>query len=235
MSIPLILGIIAILIALTLFALLLAGRWETPEQIARQLRGLAGRTDDPSVAFRAWVASDLDGHGELQHWLLGLPDDGFKALTQRVVAFCTDLNIRLSWLVERHLDVAPELRRSVRAIVLNYLEVCREAIGHQAEIGIFRSYYDAVARPADARHQNLRRILFTRLTAAGLTEPLPSYELIMASELQRQALAAKAIREAAGKDWPAFAAILREALEPAASSGDEPPEDRASSQRTSKP
>jgi len=49
---------------------------------------------------------------------------------------------------------------------------------------------------------------------------VPAYELIMASERQRQVLAAKAIREAATKDWDTFAKLLAELL---AGGGEDPP------------
>ena len=44
----------------------------------------------------------------------------------------------------------------------------------------------------------------------------------MASERQRQVLAAKAIREAAAKDWGVFAKLLAELL---AGDGEDPPPD----------
>jgi hypothetical protein len=130
-----------------------------------------------------------------------------------VVKFCADLNIQLSWLVERHIDAAPPLRQATRTIVVDYLEVCWQAIRHQSGISLFSKYHKLVANPADNRYRDARRALFTRLTALGLAEPLPTYELIMASELQRQTLAADAIRAAAAKDWDAFAKTFAEQLE----------------------
>jgi hypothetical protein len=204
---------------LVAFALLLGGYWETPEQIKQQILAFARKQPDPSVKFRAWAASDLGENPPLQAWLASLPEAGFQALTQRVVKFCADLNIQLSWLVERHVDVAPPLRLATKTIVADYLEVCWQAIRHQGDISLFGKYHKLVANPADARYRDLRRQVFTRLTALGLAEPLPTYELIMASELQRQVLAADAIREAAAKDWDAFAKIFAELLE----SGEEKP------------
>ena len=213
MTILLILIILAILAALVTFALLLGGYWEVPERLEEQVRGLLRKKSDPPAQFRAWVETALGENPALQAWLLSLSEDGFKALTQRVAAFCADLNIQLSWLVERHLDVAPDLRKATQTIVVDYLEVCWQAIRHQDQIALFNRYHKLVANPADSRYRDLRRRLFTRLTADGLAEPLPSYELIMASEIQRQALAAKAIREVADKDWKTFAKIFGEVLE----------------------
>lgn len=213
MSIALILIMLVILAFLVVFALLLGGGWEAPERLKQQVMGLVRKKSDPPAQFRAWVETALVETPALQAWLLSLSEDGFKALTQRVVAFCADLNIQLSWLVERHLEVAPDLRKATHTIVVDYLEVCWEAIRHQDEITLFSRYHKLVANPADARYRDIRRRLFTRLAADGLTEPLPSYELIMASEIQRQTLAAKAIREVAAKDWKTFAKIFGEVLE----------------------
>ncbi|MDD5033376.1 MAG: hypothetical protein PHE55_01345 [Methylococcaceae bacterium] len=212
MSVLLILAIVFILIMLVVFALLLAGYWETPEQIKEQVMALVRRKSDPPTAFRNWVESSLGDNPQLQTWLLSLSDEGFSALTQRVVAFCADLNIQLSWLAERHLEVAPELHKAVKTIVVDYLEVCCEAIRHQDQIALFSKYHKLVTNPTDARYRDIRRSLYIHLAAEGLAEPFPSYEMIMASETQRQTMAANAIRNVAAKDWTALARIFGEIL-----------------------
>ena len=210
MSILLILLGLALLVAVLMA---LEGSLQFPESLKRQVMAFSRRKTEPPAKFRAWVESSMDENPELRAWLLDLSHEGFAALTQRVVAFCADLNIQLSWLVERHVDVAPALQKAVRTIVVDYLSVCREAMRHQDQIALFREYHKLVANPADSRHRDLRRRLFTRLTSDGLAEELPYYELIMASETQRQALVAKAIRGVADKDWQAFAKIFQEVLE----------------------
>jgi hypothetical protein len=212
MSIVVILAVVLILGALVVFALALGGYWETPEQLLGQIRAFARSKSEPPAAFRAWIDNDLKENPALRDWLLSLPNEGFAMLTDRVVKFCADLNIRLSWLVQGEIAVAPPLRQAVKTIVVDYLEVCWEALRHQADIGIFDKYHALISHPADARYRDARRALFTRLIAEGLAEPLPTYELIMASELQRQSMAARAIREAAAKDWVRFGQIFAEVL-----------------------
>ena len=216
---------------LAAFALLLGGWWKSPEQIKQQIGDLPGRLLAGTRAawgwvkhratasarrkralpdgFRAWVATDLGEKPALQAWLLSLPEPGFRALTVGTVRYCADLKIELSWLAERHTDVAPPVREATSAIVADYLEGCWRAVCHKKAIALFGLYRQLVAEPADPRH-----------IALGLAAPVPAYELIMASERQRQALAAKAIREAAAKDWDAFAQAFAELLtgggEPAA-------------------
>ena len=80
-------------------------------------------------------------------------------------------------------------------------------------MALFATYHKIVANPSDKRYRDARRSLFTRLIAENLAQPLPAYEMIMASETQRQELAVKAIQEAAAKDWTVFTRVLGEALE----------------------
>jgi hypothetical protein len=208
MSLFLILIVILVLALLAMFALILGGWWEAPPQLKEAVMGLKPHKADPPERFKAWALESLGDHPELQAWLSSLSDEGMRALTQRVSAFCADLNMQLSWLVLGHLDAAPHLRQTAQAIVADYLEICRRAIERQPDIVLFGSFHKVVENVADGRYRDLRRKLFTRLTAEGLAEPLPSYELIMASETQRQAMAAKAIRQAAAKDWREFARVF---------------------------
>ncbi len=216
------------------FALLLGGYWKAPELLKQQILALPGalwaacrmalkgikqtvlasfrKRHALPAKFRDWVACDLGDHPALQAWLLSLPEPGFQALTQGTVRYCVDLKIELSWLAERHLDVAPPVQQAAKAIVVDYLQGCWQAVCHKDGIALFGIYHQLAANLADTRQIDLRRRLFTRLAASGLSAPVPPYELIMASERQRQVLAAKAIREAAAKDWDAFAKLLAELL-----------------------
>ena len=216
------------------FALLLGGWWKAPEQIKPQIVALPGRLLAGARAawawvkhratasarnkralpegFRAWAAAELGEKPDVQAWLLSLPAPGFRALTEGAVRYCADLKIELSWLAGRHTDVAPPVRAATAAIVAAYLEGCWRAVCHKDAIALFGRYRQLVAEPADPRHTDLRRQVFNRVTALGLAGTVPAYELIMASERQRQALAAKAIREAATKDWDAFAQAFAELL-----------------------
>ncbi|BBA33889.1 hypothetical protein sS8_1935 [Methylocaldum marinum] len=205
--------VLVILVFLVVFALLLGGYWEAPEGLRERVKELLGKkNDDPAATFRIWVDASLNDKPELRAWLLSLSEEGFKVLTRRMMAFCADLNIQLSWLVEQHIDVAPELHKAARTIVVDYLEGCCEAMRHQDGIALFNHYHKLVANPHDASYRDFRSRLFTRLISEGLAESLPPYELIMASETQRQALAAKAIRSVAAKDWNVFVPILSEVL-----------------------
>ena len=212
MSIFILTGFLVVLALLAMYALILGGHYETPGQILEAAKAITLKKPDASLEFRDWADADLQESPELRAWALGLPDEGFAALTQRLAAFCADMNIRLEWLTGRHMDVAPAAQQAAKAVVVDYLKLCRKALGRQNDVALFAAYHKIVANPADARHRDDRRRLFTRLIAENLAQPLPAYEMIMASETQRQELAAKAIREAAAKDWAVFARVMGEAL-----------------------
>ncbi|MFM8330909.1 MAG: hypothetical protein ACKN9T_04415 [Candidatus Methylumidiphilus sp.] len=219
---------------LAAYALQWAGYWQAPAQIKQHIMALPGalaaagraglrragqkilspfhRRQSLPAKFRAFAADDLGGNPAMQAWLLSLPEPAFQALTQGAVRYCADLKIDLSWLAERHIDVAPPVRQAARAIVADYLHGCWLAVRNKKGIVLFGVYQQLVAEPADSRHTDLRRRLFNRVTTLGLAGPVPAHELIMATERQRQALAIKAIREAAAKDWEAVAQIIAELL-----------------------
>ena len=213
MSIFILAAFIVVLALLIIYALTLGGYYEMPGQIIEAAKAITRKKADTPLEFRAWVDTDLQQNKELRAWLVSLPEEGFAALTQRLAAFCADLNIQLEWLTGRHIVVAPTAQRAAKAVVVDYLNLCRQALSHQNEVALFAAYYKIVANPSDTRYRDIRRRLFTRLIAENLAQPLPTYELIMASETQRQELAAKAIQEAAAADWTVFTRVLGEALE----------------------
>lgn len=206
-------GFLVVLALLVMYALILGGYYETPGQILEAAKAITLKKPDVALEFRGWVDTDLQENPELRKWVLGLPDEGFAALTQRLAAFCADMNIQLEWLTGRHMDVAPAARQAANTVVVDYLKLCRKALIRQNDVAFFATYHKIVANPSDARYRDARRRLFTRLIAENLAQPLPAYEMIMASETQRQELAVKAIREAAAKDWTVFTQVMGEALE----------------------
>ena len=213
MSIFILTGFLVVLALLVMYALILGGYYETPGQILEAAKAITLKKADLSLEFRAWVDINLQENPELRTWVLGLSDEGFAALTQRLAAFCADMNIQLEWLTGRHIEVAPAARLAVNAVVVDYLKLCRKALSHQTDVALFASYHKIVVNPSDARYRDARRSLVTRLIAENLAQPLPAYEMIMASETQRQELAVKAIRDAAAKDWTVFARVLGESLD----------------------
>jgi len=213
MGIFILAAFLVVLALLVMYALILGGYYETPGQIIEAAKAITLKKADVSLEFRAWVDTNLQGNPELRTWVLGLPDEGFAALTQRLAAFCADMNIQLEWLTGRHIDVAPAARLAANTVVVDYLNLCRQTLIHQKDVALFATYHKIVANPSDARHRDIRRRLFTRLIAENLAQPLPAYEMIMASETQRQELAVKSIREAAAKDWTVFTRVMGEALE----------------------
>jgi hypothetical protein len=85
-------------------------------------------------------------------------------------------------------------------------------VKQKEDIALFSVYQQLISPDQYKRRIDLRRSVFKKVTELGLADPIPPHELIMSSELQRQALAASALRNAASKDWPSFAQALSNVL-----------------------
>jgi hypothetical protein len=173
---------------------------------------LFGQKKSRALQFRAWVDGKLASSLELHAWVMGLPDPALLALTDGAVKYCANLNIDLAWLFGRDIDVAPAVSETVSMIISEYLEGCFKAVHHKQAIALFSVYHQLTSPDQLGRQIDLRRSVFKAVTALGLADPIPAHELIMSSELQRQALAAAALRDAASKDWDSFAQALSNVL-----------------------
>ena len=173
---------------------------------------LFGQKRSKALQFRAWVDSKLAQSAELHAWLIELPDPALLALTDGAVRYCASLNVDLSWVFSRDIDVAPAVSETVTLIISEYLEGCFKAVRHKDSLALFSVYHQLTSPDQYGRQIDLRRSVFKQVTALGLAEPIPAHELIMSSELQRQSLAAAALRDAASKDWDSFAQALSNVL-----------------------
>jgi len=160
--------------------------------------------------FRQWVSHELKHQSELHDWLLGLPEYGFELLTAHIAEFCKEMNMDLKWLVERHVDVAPELKEAIQASIIDYCYACQKAVAVQNHAHVFAHYYNLVSATQKGEPDAMRRILFTQLADQGLiTMPSPA-ELINANDSERQQQAIYSIQQAAAKDWTQFSNILQQ-------------------------
>ncbi|MFN9646412.1 MAG: hypothetical protein ACK6BG_15130 [Cyanobacteriota bacterium] len=181
-------------------------------KIKIKLDTLLGQQKFRALRFRAWIEYELIQHEKLRTWLLSLSDSGFQAITDGAARYCRDLNISLDWLFGQDLKVAPEVNTTIKMIIIEYLEGCSKAVDGKESIALF-SLYEQLVNPNLLRKRiDLRRSLFKKVISLGLVEPIPAYDLIMSSELQRQEIAAAALRDAAKKDWAQFAGALSSIL-----------------------
>jgi hypothetical protein len=173
---------------------------------------LFGQQKFRALKFRAWIENELIHQENLQTWLLSLSDSAFQAITDSSARHCKDLNISLDWLFGQDLKVAPEVGATIKLIIIEYLDGCFTAVHGQESIALF-SLYEQLINPNRLRQKiDLRRTIFKKVISLGLVEPIPAYDLIMSSELQRQKIAAAALRDAAKKDWTQFAQALSSIL-----------------------
>ena len=177
-----------------------------------KLGSLFGQQKFRALKFRAWIDSELTHQENLRTWLLSLSDSAFQSITNSSARHCRDMNISLDWLFGKDLKVAPEVGATIKMIIIEYLEGCFKAVHGKESIALF-SLYEQLINPNRLRQKiDLRRTLFKKVISLGLVEPIPAYDLIMSSELQRQEIAAAALRDAAKKDWAQFAGALSSIL-----------------------
>ncbi|MEB3318582.1 MAG: hypothetical protein VKO39_10655 [Cyanobacteriota bacterium] len=173
---------------------------------------LFGQQKFRALKFRAWIENELIHQENLQTWLLSLSDSAFQAITDGAARHCKDLNISIDWLFGQDLKVAPDVGATIKLIIIEYLDGCFTAVHGQESIALF-SLYEQLIDPNRLRQKiDLRRTIFKKIISLGLVEPIPAYDLIMSSELQRQKIAAAALRDAAKKDWAQFAQALSSIL-----------------------
>jgi hypothetical protein len=165
-----------------------------------------------ALQFRVWIEHNLPADSPLRKWIMELPDQALQELTKSAANYCANLNIQLTWLLGKELEVAPAIKESIKLILLEFLEGCFKAVHHKEEINIFSVYCLLTAPDKYGQRIDLRRSVFKQVSALGLCEPIPAYDLIMSSELERQSIAATALREAASKDWDAFSKALSKVL-----------------------
>lgn len=181
-------------------------------KIRLRFTSMVDRKKARALQFRAWVDRELANSRDLHAWILELPDSALHALTDGAERYCANLNIQLTWLFGPDLDVAPNVRETVKLILSEYLAGCFKAVNYREAINLYSVYHQLTAPDQYKRWIDLRRSVFKKITALGLTEPVPAHDLIMSSELQRQELAAAALRDAASRDWDAFAQALSNVL-----------------------
>lgn len=164
-----------------------------------------------SPQFRQWVDQEMEGNERLRAWLLSLPDEGFKALTNQIALFCIELNIDLAWLVNGELEIEPDIRQVTEEIIIGYCEACLKAVQIQNELTDFREYQNTLERLARRDHQEIGQQLLAKLREQELAEPA-SPDLVWASDEERRDYAMRTIREAAQQDREKFNRIWNDVM-----------------------
>ena len=168
--------------------------------------------------LRAWLIANLAEHPLVQTWIIGLTDAEFSLLHQQLHAFCTSLQIDLTWLGEQPLSKDPNLQAAVQATVLHYVQAQHQAVGVQVDLLAFRTYLALEQRPYSYEYQPLVQQLYTQLVKAGLTAPVRP-EALLATEKIRVEHMLRAIQAAADADRPALYRVLNALSNPPQSAG----------------
>jgi hypothetical protein len=190
-------------------------------QMYKGVRGrfkLRGDTRQLASQFKQWVAdaalpkraalsSSLPAATEsFAAWLSGLSAQELGQFTEKVARYCASVDFDIGWLTDTQVNNDPELKQAVEDAALLYSLGTWRASSVQNQVQVFLAYRAWIAAPHKHKvfGQELYKVMLERVLVT-----VPS-ELYLASEQERQAQAATAIRQVAAESPAAFRLALRQ-------------------------
>ena len=176
----------------------------------KRLQFYKKKEDNSPQQFLSWVKKE-SGSVKLATWLNHLSEEALVALTHEVSAFCIELGVDLKWLLEHQLDQEPELKQSIKKIVLNYLSACRQAAHAWDDMAVFMILREFESDLPNKKYKEQHGQLYTKLVENKLASPAPP-ELLLASEEKIYSYMIQEIRKAIQTNRKAFKRVLKEFL-----------------------
>ncbi len=164
--------------------------------------------DHSAEQLLAW-AEEEPGAAMLSAWLKHIPEEALVVLLGEVSAFCTELDIEISWLLENQLEEEPKLKALVSEIVLNYLSSCHKAALSWGDTRTFR-----VLRELEnhlATDKPFARQLYLMLAQNKLVEP-DSTNLFLGQEEELDRYMKQEILQAREKNRQGFKRVVKELI-----------------------
>lgn len=167
--------------------------------------------------FRAWVEMALGHEAKLQVWLLALSPEQLQVLVEHLAAYCEQLKVKLTWLTERQLDVAPVLKSTTQEIVVAYCTGLWKATQIKSKLELFIKYQQFTQLTTEQQQQILQRELLARLALQDLVVVQSIAATLIGTETERQAKVIQAIQQVATQDWERFMTIFQNTIQPSVS------------------
>ncbi len=216
---------ISIIVVIAIVAFVIERRWRTGKETetAKSVQKTNGRLTklrdkvtrrkqkELPKKFQAWAAKMLTEEQGLKDWLTALSPEEAQSFTKQVAAFCADLNLDLSWLVERQLDKDPELEQTASSVVVFYCLSCQQAAQAQGDFKAFDAFQSLLQKPSNKVKRTLSQKLFAELVKQEMA-PAISPEFFLAPEKERQAYMMESIQKAADADRSKFNDILKQVM-----------------------
>lgn len=181
----------------------------TPTAAPRKRRRWFWQRNNTSKRLRKWVYDTLD-HEEAKKWLQTLPDNDIERLVDEISAFSDQAKIDLHWLLDGELERDENLLNAVKSVISLHIQSRFEAFQVADDIQTFGVYYNLV-NDTKGKNEDLIKTLYAKLVEKEVVPTTPP-ELSMASSKEGREYAMEQIKIAAGKDWSAFSAALKEVL-----------------------
>ena len=166
------------------------------------------KEDNFGPQLLAWVEQE-SGERVLAAWLKHLPEEALAALSDGVSAFCSELDIEISWLLENQLDEEPKLKALISEIVLNYLSACHQAALSWGDTRTFRVLTELESHLASDKP--FTRQLYLMLVENKLVQSV-STNLFLGQEEELEAYMREEIRQARETNKAAFKRVLKDLL-----------------------
>ena len=200
------------LITMLLLFVLLGGVAVVVERRIRARRRLQMlNTDKRMSAFRKWAERSASLNPLHRQWVANLSAEAIQALVGRIDDFCTDLGLRLEWLVSQNEKGENPLLPLVNRIVGNYVDACYQAHQAQDDVLAFEVWQAYIEQPFEKDHQSLAQRLLVHLIDAGISPPAAS-SLLTTSDKERDVYIHYAVREASEKHPAAFRSVFKSVI-----------------------
>lgn len=164
--------------------------------------------DHSAQQLLAWIEKE-PGADILTAWLKHLPEEALVVLIGEVSAFCSELDIEMSWLLHNQLDEEPKLKALVSEIVLNYLSSCHKAALSWGDTRTFRVLRELESHLA--RDKPFTRQLYLMLVQNKLVQPV-STNLFLGQQEELDRYMQQEILQARETNKPAFKRVLKELI-----------------------
>lgn len=164
--------------------------------------------DHSAEQLLAWAEKE-PGATMLSAWLKHIPEEALVVLLGEVSAFCTELDIEISWLLENQLEEEPKLKALVSEIVLNYLSACHKAALSWDDTRAFRVLRELESHLVSDKP--FARQLYLMLAQNELVEP-DSTNLFLGQEKELDRYMKQEILQAREKNKQAFKRVVKELI-----------------------
>ena len=162
--------------------------------------------------LQTWAVQTLAETSPLREWVMALTGEEMLILADRLNVFCVDLGFELNWLFDPMLADNLELRGAMTEAVTAYCTAVWQTVLVRDDIHAYKAFLAFEKDPQQQENREFGQQFYAQLTAKGLV-PLAPPDLVLATDVERDAYVLAAIRQLALRDNFAFKQTLRTVMQ----------------------